>query len=72
MTTAIAATTTNTYPNTISTFSISPELLIQLAVEEYDHLQAGDTNRNVKAAKEDTGVALSVQSSFVSRNGGKS
>ena len=51
------------------TFSISPELLIQLAVEEYDHLQAG--NCNAKAAKEDAGVALSAQSSSVSNSGEK-
>ena len=71
-TTAIAATTTNTHPNAMSTFSISPELLMQPAVEEYDRLQAGNTNCNMKAVKEDTGVALSAQSSSVSGNGGKS
>ena len=43
-TTAIAAVAANTQPNTTSTFSISPELLMQLAVEEYDRLQAGNTN----------------------------
>jgi hypothetical protein len=51
-----------------SAFSIAPKLLMQLTVEEYDRIQASNTNHQIKAAKEDTGVALTVQGNS---NGGK-
>jgi hypothetical protein len=37
-TTVITAAVANTQPNVTSNFFISPELLMQLAVEEYDCL----------------------------------
>ena len=48
-TTVITAAMANTQPNVTSNFFISPELLMQLAVEEYDCLYAGNTNHHVKA-----------------------
>ena len=41
-----------------STFSVSPDLLLSLAIEEYDRIAAGGTTRG--KGKEDTGVALSA------------
>jgi hypothetical protein len=64
------ATSAKASSTSTSTFSISPELLMQLAIEEYDRIQASSNSsaRNPKASKEDSGVALSVQGS---PNGGK-
>jgi hypothetical protein len=71
--TAAAATqpSTATQSTTKSAFSIAPELLMQLAVEEYDRIQAGNTNRQSKAPKDDTGIALAVQSTSTGGKGGQ-
>lgn len=66
MTAANPANSTQSTPK--SAFSIALELLMQLTVEEYDRIQASNTNHQTKAAKEDTGVALTAQGNF---NGGK-
>ena len=55
-----------------STFSISPDLLIQLATEEYDCIQSAPSHHGPKSSKADTGVALSVQNTGNKGRGGKS
>ena len=56
---ATANPTAGTAPT--SAFSVSPDLLVSLAIEEYDRIVAGGTRGK---AKEDAGVAL-----FVTHNG---
>ena len=48
-----------------STFSVSPDLLVSLAIEEYDRIAAGGTARG--KGREDTGVALSAANSGSNR-----
>jgi hypothetical protein len=52
-------------PSTVAqtTFSISLDLLIQLAMEEYNCIQSAPSHQGPKSSKADTGVALSVQNS---------
>jgi len=69
-TSAIQATAENSQIST-TTFSISPELLIQLATEEYDRIQSAPSHRGPKTFKADTGVALSAQGTTSSGRGGK-
>jgi len=52
-------------------FTISADLLIQLATEEYDRIQSAPGQQGSKAAKADTGVALSAQRSGTGNRGGK-
>lgn len=44
-----------------TTFSISPELVIQLATEEYHRIQSAPGHRGPKMSKANTGVAILVQ-----------
>ena len=55
---ALATTTAQATPK--QTFSISPDLLIQLAMEEFDRLQSTSGQRVCKVPKTDTGVALAA------------
>jgi hypothetical protein len=64
---AAAAMTLHHCDNTYSIYSISPDLLISLAIEEYDALSLSVEARG--RAKEDTGVALSVVNRSASRSG---
>ena len=61
-------------PSTVAqtTFSISLDLLIQLAMEEYNHIQSVPSHCGPKSSKTDTGVVLSVQNSKSSTQKGKS
>jgi gag-polypeptide of LTR copia-type/Zinc knuckle len=52
-------------------FSVSADLLIQLTTEEYDKIQSAPGQQGSKAAKADTGVALSAQRSGTGNRGGK-
>jgi len=58
------ATTAAATPTT-STFSVSPDLLMSLAIEEYDRIIAGGPRG--KGKDTDTGVALSVTNNGVNR-----
>jgi hypothetical protein len=49
-----------------TTFSVSPDLLMSLAIEEYDHITAGGTTRG--KGKDDTGVALFAANSVSNCN----
>jgi hypothetical protein len=65
-TTALAQATTPAVTPTVSTFSVSPDLLMALAIEEYDRIIAGGTRG--KAKDSDTGVALSATNSGNNRS----
>ena len=69
-TSAIQAAADNPQIST-TTFSISPDLLIQLATEEYDRIQSAPSHRGPKMSKADTGVALTAQGTTSSGHGGK-
>jgi hypothetical protein len=74
-TTAVNATATGTSATLTTpkqTFSISPDLLVQLATEEYDRIQSASGQKGIKAPKSDTGVALFVQGNGNGGRGGKS
>jgi hypothetical protein len=69
---AAAATPANpTAAAAAKSFTISADLLIQLATEEYDRIQSAPGQQGSKAAKADTGVALSAQRSGTGSRGGK-
>lgn len=61
---ATAKPATGAAPTT--TFSVSPDLLMSLAIEEYDRIAAGGTTRG--KGKDDTGVALFAANSGSNRN----
>jgi len=62
-----AAAMTSSTTVTSTPFSVSPDLLISLATEEYDRIMALNGTRG--RSKEDTGVALSAVGKSASRSG---
>ena len=52
--------TVATQPTAKQTFSISPDLLIQLAMEEFNHLQSTLGQWGGKVLRSDTGIALAA------------
>ena len=70
-TTAVQMSAASPTTMTQTTFSVSPDLLIQLAMEEYDRIQSAPGHRGPKQPKADTGVALLATKNGSGTRGGK-